>query len=127
MPNLKLVKPALKAASLQTRDEINKYIEDMYKDHTNKEELKYLSSFILFVCCCVEECYSKKSRQNKKVDKKEEVMEHISAFLKKQLNEQDKRIIIDIIEDLHSSKRIKRVSFVQKIVFTIGSFFLRRD
>ncbi len=125
MPNLKLVKPRLKAASLQTRDQINEYIQEIYGTHTNKTELKYLSSFILFVCCCVEESYSKKSRQNKKVDKKIEVLEHISAFITQPLSDSDKRIIEEIVEDLHSSKRIKRVSFIDKLVFTIGNFFFK--
>jgi RecG-like helicase len=125
MVNLKLVKPRLKAASLQTRDEINAYIQEIYETHTNKNELKYLSSFILFVCCCVEESYSKKSRQNKKVDKKIEVLEHIATFIAQPLSDADKRIIEEIIEDLHSSKRIKRVSFIDKLVFTIGNFFFK--
>lgn len=125
MPNLKLVRPVLKAASLQTRDEINAYIQEIYGTHTNKTELKYLSSFILFVCCCVEESYSKKSRQNKKIDKKIEVLEHIATFISQPLSDADKRIIEEIVEDLHSSKRIKRVSFIDKLVFTIGNFFFK--
>jgi RecG-like helicase len=125
MPNLKLVRPVLKAASLQTRDEINAYIQEIYETHTNKTELKYLSSFILFVCCCVEESYSKKSRQNKKIDKKIEVLEHIATFISQPLSDADKRIIEEIVEDLHSSKRIKRVSFIDKLVFTIGNFFFK--
>lgn len=126
MPNINLVKPHLRAASLQTRDEINSYIKEMYKEHENKEELKHCISFLLFICCCVEEAYSKRTRQNKKIDKKDEVLNHISTFLGHVLNENDKRIIDDIIEDLHSSKRIKRVSFVEKLVFTIGNFFLKK-
>lgn len=125
MPNLKLVRPVLKAASLQTRDEINAYIQEIYGTHINKTELKYLSSFILFVCCCVEESYSKKSRQNKKIDKKIEVLEHIATFISQPLSDADKRIIEEIVEDLHSSKRIKRVSFIDKLVFTIGNFFFK--
>jgi RecG-like helicase len=125
MPNLKLVRPVLKAASLQTRDEINAYIQEVYQSHTNKTELKYLCSFILFVCCCVEESYSRKSRQNKKVDKKIEVLEHIATFVGQPLSESDKRIIEEIVEDLHSSKRIKRVSFIDKLVFTLGNFFFK--
>lgn len=123
---MKYVKPTLQAEAVTDKNEIDCYIKSVYEGVTDKTALKFLPSFILFVCCVVEECYSKRSVHHSKIDKKEEVLKHISNFLAITLSEQDKSVLTAIIEDLHSSGRIKRVSRVQKIVFTIGSFFLKK-
>ena len=82
--------------------------------------------FILYVCCCVEETYAnKKNIENGKVNKKEEVLKLIGEFIKVPLNEQDKKLIFEIIEDLHSSRRIKKVSFISKSIFWLSKFFLK--
>ena len=122
LKQIQLIKPKSVAKSIVSHTEIQSYINEMYKDVADKNRLKYLSSFILFICCVIEECYQK----DKKIDKKNEVMKHIETFLGVQLKDQDRQIITDIIEDLHSSRRIKRVAFIQKALFTIGSFFLTR-
>ncbi len=127
LKQIKLVKPKSIALNIASFNEIQSYIDDTYKDVSEKGRLKYLSSFILFVCCIIEEAYQPRNLQNKKVDKKEEVIKHIETFLGITLSEEEKRVIGDIIEDLHSSRRIKRVSFINKALFTIGSFFLRMD
>lgn len=121
---LKLVKPKLQARSVMDKTEIDSYVMSVYEGITNKQSLKFLPSFILFLACCVEEAYSKKSIHSSKVDKLGEVLEHINTFLGTPLPEADKLIIISIIEDLHSSGRIKKISMAQKLVFTIGKFFL---
>lgn len=127
LKQIKLVKPKSIALNIASFNEIQSYIDDTYKEVSDKTRLKYLSSFILFVCCIIEEAYQPRNLQNKKVDKKEEVLKHISTFLGVQLSPDDIKIIGDIIEDLHSSRRIKRVSFLSKAIFTIGSFFLKMD
>jgi len=127
LKQIKLVKPKSIALNIASFNEIQSYIDDTYKDVSEKSRLKYLSSFILFVCCIIEEAYQPRNLQNKKVNKKEEVMKHIETFLGITLSEEEKRVIGDIIEDLHSSRRIKRVSFINKALFTIGSFFLKMD
>lgn len=127
LKQIKLVKPKSIALNIASFNEIQSYIDDTYKEVSDKSRLKYLSSFILFVCCIIEEAYQPRNLQNKKVDKKEEVLKHIATFLATSLTEEEKRVIGDIIEDLHSSRRIKRVSFAQKALFTIGSFFLKMD
>jgi hypothetical protein len=124
--NLHKIKPTNKAKLIATFGDIQEYLNETYSDVADKSTLKYLVSFILFVCCLVEEAYSKKSIQNKKVDKKEEVFTHIEKFLKVALNQQDKQIIGEIIEDLHSSRRIKRVSFLQKTIFIVAQIFLKK-
>ncbi len=127
LKQIKLVKPKSIALNIASFNEIQSYIDDTYKEVSDKNRLKYLSSFILFVCCIIEEAYQPRNLQNKKVDKKEEVLKHISTFLGINLTEEEQRVIGDIIEDLHSSRRIKRVSFLSKAIFTIGSFFLKAD
>lgn len=125
--NLKFIKPHNKAKSLQTRGDIQDYLSETYSDVSDKSSLKYLVSFILFVCCLVEEAYSNKNNiENKKIQKKDEVFNHIAKFLDVTLNEQDKKIIGEIIEDLHSSRRIKRVSFLQKTIFILANIFLKK-
>ncbi len=124
--NLKFIKPKNKAKIIQTFGDIQDFLTDTYKDIPDKSQLKYLVSFILFVCCLVEEAYSKNTPENKKISKKDEVYNHISKFLNAQLNEADKKIIGEIIEDLHSSNRIKRVSFLQKTLFLVAGFFLKK-
>jgi len=125
--NLKLIKPKNKAKAIQTFGDIQDFLNETYKDIPDKTQLKYLVSFILFVCCLIEEAYSKKTPENKKVSKKEEAFNHINKFLNTPLNEQDKRIIGEIIEDLHSSRRIKKVSYLQKTLFIVAKFFLKKD
>ena len=124
--SMKLVKPKLQALAVTDKSEIDNYILSVYEGITARQSLKFLPSFILFVCCVVEECYSKRSVHHAKIDKRAEVLKHISSFLSVQLSESDQTIISSIIEDLHSSKRIKKVSMVQKVIFTIGSFFLKK-
>lgn len=125
--NLKLIKPKNKAKAIQTFGDIQDFLNETYKDIPDKSQLKYLVSFILFVCCLVEEAYSKNTPENKKISKKDEVFNHITKFLNVSLNDQDKKIIGEIIEDLHSSRRIKRVSFLQKTLFIVAKFFLKKD
>lgn len=124
--NLKNIKPTNKAKIISTFGDIQEYLNETYHDVADKSTLKYLVSFILFVCCLVEEAYSKNSIQNKKIDKKEEVYKHIEKFLNTTLNAQDKQIVGEIIEDLHSSRRIKRVSFLQKTVLILANIFLKK-
>lgn len=125
--NLKLIKPKNKAKTIQTFGEIQDFLTETYKDIADKSQLKYLVSFILFVCCLVEEAYSKDTPENKKISKKDEVFNHIAKFLNITLNDQDKKIIGEIIEDLHSSRRIKKVSLLQKTLFIVAKFFLKKD
>jgi len=124
--SMKLVKPKLQALAVTDKSEIDGYISSVYEGIADKNALKFLPSFILFVCCVVEECYSKRSIHQAKIDKREEVIDHVNRFLGSPLNDADKAIVVSIIEDLHSSKRIKKVSIVQKLAFTIGSFFLSK-
>ncbi len=124
--NLKNIKPKNKAKVIATFGDIQEYLNDTYSDVADKSSLKYVVSFILFVCCLVEEAYAKKSIQNKKIDKKEEVYKHIEKFLAVALNPQDKNIISEIIEDLHSSRRIKKISFLQKTVLILAHIFLKK-
>ena len=125
--NLKLVKPKNKAKVIQTFGDIQEYLIDTYKDVADKISLKFCVSFILFVCCLVEEAYSKNTPENKKISKKDEVFNHICKFLNITLTDADKKIIDGIIEDLHSSRRIKRVSYLQKTLFIVAKFFLKKE
>lgn len=124
--NLKLIKPKNKAKTIQTANDIQKFINELYSDVADKSELKFLTSFIELVCCAIEEAYSKKTLENKKVSKKDEAFSHIEKFLNIKLSEQDKKFISNIIEDLHSSGRIKKVSYLQKTVFHLAKFFLKK-
>ena len=103
---MKLVKPKLQAEAVMDKTEIDAYIKSVYEGVSDKQSLKFLPSFILFVCCVVEECYSKRSVHHSKIDKRAEVIHHICAFLETVIPDSDKAVITSIIEDLHSSGRI---------------------
>ena len=85
--NLKLVKPKNKAKTIQTFGDIQEFLTDTYKDIPDKSQLKYLVSFILFVCCLVEEAYAKNTPENKKISKKDEVFNHIEHLSIGQINQ----------------------------------------
>lgn len=122
--NLAYIKPNNKAKDIKTFCLVQQYIAESYVlDVKDRHNLKYVVSFVLFICCLVEEAYNNKTS---KVNKKEEVFSHISKFLNISLDENDKNIIGEIIEDLHSSRRIKRVSFLTKSTKLLISFFLKK-
>ena len=122
--NLALVKPKTKSKVIQGTQFILEQIETNYTKIPNKADLKYLPSFILYVCCLVEEAYSnKKNLENGKLNKKEEVFKIIVEFIKANLTETDKKLISEIIEDLHTSGRIKRVSYLTKTFFHLSKVF----
>jgi hypothetical protein len=126
LKNLDLLKPSNKSKVVVNSSVILEYIENNFGKIQDKQSLKYLPSFILYICCCVEETYSnKKNIENSKVNKKDEVIKLISEFIKVQLNEQDKKLISEIIEDLHSSRRIKKVSYLSKSLYWLSNFFLK--
>lgn len=123
MSKLKYVKPKNKAKVIKGSVDIDQCIKDFYDSlsDSEKQSLKLVPSFIEFVCRLVEERYSKKTAENKKIDKKQEVLKHIATFLKQTLSEADISAITNIIEDLHSSGRIKKVSFLFQRVLKIGA------
>lgn len=125
--NFKFIKLKNKAKVIKSFNDIQNHLSKQYEDVLDKSQLKFLTSFIEFVCCLVEEAYSKKSPENKKVSKRDEVLNHITKFLNIKLTEDEKRTIIDIIEDLHSSGRIKKVSCLTKTFYIISSFFLKKE
>lgn len=128
LKNLELLKPANKSKVVINYSVILDYLERNFGKVPDKNNLKYVPSFILYVCCCVEEAYSnKKNLENTKVNKKEEVLKLIGEFIKSNLTEQDKKLISEIIEDLHSSRRIKKVSYLAKGIFWLSKFFLKSE
>ena len=126
--NLKLLKPGNKSKVVVNASVISEYLDKNFGKVQDKNSLKYLPSFILYICCCVEEAYSNKNNiENTKVNKKDEVLKLIADFIKVTLSDQDKKQITEIIEDLHSSRRIKKVTYLSKGVFWLTKFFLRKE
>ncbi len=124
LKNLELLKPSNKSKVILSSSVILEYLEKNYGKVPDKASLKFIPSFILYICCCVEEAYAnKKNIENAKVNKKDEVFKLIDEFLKLKLTEQDKKQITEIIEDLHSSGRIKKVSYISKSIYWLSSFF----
>ena len=125
--NLSLIKPSTKVKVFQGSQFILEQLENHFVKVPNKQDLKYLPSFILYVCCLVEEAYSNKSNlENSKVNKKDEVLKLIIEFLKVNFNDHDKKVITEIIEDLHTSKRIKKASYLTKTLFILSKVFLNK-
>ena len=125
--DLALVKPKTKSKVIQGTHFILEQIENNYSKIPNREKLKNLPSFILYVCCLVEEAYSnKKNLENGKINKKDEVLKIIGEFLQLALSEDDKVLITEVIEDLHTSGRIKKVSYLNKAFFHMSKIFLNK-
>ncbi len=128
LKSIGLIKPSNKAEAMIRFADILKCIENKFGKVSDKSTLKLVTSFILYVACAVEEAYSNKRKiENKKINKKDEVFKLISEFTKCNLNENEKKQISDIIEDLHSSGRIKKVSYISKSVYWLSSFFLNKN
>jgi hypothetical protein len=127
LSNLAYIKPTNKSKVVKSTQAILDAINEHFGKHANKQELKLLPSFILYVCCLVEEAYSSKHNvDNKKIDKKDEVLKIINQFLGVTLSEPDKQVISNIIEDLHSSNRIKKVSYLSKTFFYVFNLLLKK-
>lgn len=125
--NLALIRPTTKVKVVQGAQFILEQLDTNYGKLQNKQDLKFIPSFILYVCCLVEEAYSNKNNlENGKLNKKDEVLKLISEFLKVPFTEQDKKLIGEIIEDLHTSKRIKKVSYLSKTLFLLSKVFLNK-
>jgi len=126
LKNLNLIKPTNKSKVLSGSTSILEQIEEHFGKVANKQELKIMPSFILYVCCLVEEAYSsKRNKENEKINKRDEVIKIIHTFLSNTLTEPDKKAIGEIIEDLHSSHRIKKVSTLCNIFYNVTKFFLK--
>lgn len=129
LKNLGLIKPKNKSKVISGTAAIMEQLDLHFGKVQNKTELKQMPSFILFVCCLVEEAYcSKRNKENQKVNKKEEVLKVIQSFVNvnnSQLTEPEKKQISEIIEDLHSSNRIKQVSSLSKTFYFVTKFFLQ--
>ena len=67
-------------------------------------------SLLRFICNIVENSYNKKDVVDKKIDKKKVVLD-VYLILKPQCNNvDDKNILNNLIEDLHTSEQILKVS-----------------
>jgi hypothetical protein len=124
LKNLTQIKPTNKSKVISGNASILEHIETHFGKVTNKQDLKTMPSFILFVCCLVEEAYSSKhNKENGKLNKKEEVLKLITTFVSMPLTEPEKKIISEIIEDLHSSNRIKKYLPYQIHFLWLSNFF----
>ncbi len=122
LKNLKLMKPTDRAKVIKCSQTIIQMVEAEFGGVVNKQELKHIPSFICFVCCLVEEAYSGNNKEKKKVNKKDEVLKTIIDFIKTPLTEQDKKGIFEIIEDLHTSGRIKKYSYLSTLFFNFWGY-----
>ena len=87
--------------------EIVSYIRETMK---NISPDKIDPSLLRFICNVVENSYSKKSISDNKIDKKKVVLDVYCTF-KPYANNPDDRIMLDkLIEDLHTSGQILKVS-----------------
>lgn len=125
--NLKFVKPSKRLKVLLGSKEILELIEENFGKVVNRNDLKFIPSFVEYVCSLVEEAYNSKTNVDKqKVNKKEEVIKLIGEFLKVTLSEQDKKQLTELIEDLHSSGRIKKASYLSNVFFQLLNQFISK-
>lgn len=84
-------------------------------------------SLLRFICNIVENSYNKKDVVDKKIDKKKVVLD-VYLVLKPQCNNvEDKNIISNLIEDLHTSQQIVKVSNFRYYWKIIKKRILKKD
>ena len=85
-------------------------------------------SLLRFLCNVVENSYNKKDVVDSKVNKKQIVID-VYIILKPQCNNQDDKNILDkLIEDLHTSKQILKVSRLRYYYKLLKNhFFLKKE
>ena len=83
-------------------------------------------SLLRFICNIVENSYSKKNSVDNKIDKKKIVID-VYCTLKPSANNSDDKVMVDkLIEDLHSSGQILKVSSVRYYWKVLTKHFLSK-
>ena len=124
--NLSLIKPTSKSKTIQGHSLILQEVKKHYDMLPNKHTLLYVPSFLLYIASLIEECYkNKRNLDNGKVDKKNELFLIVGEFLNVSLTEEQRRIISEIVEDLHSSNRIKPFRIHSQLFHHVSKFFLK--
>ena len=125
--NLSKIKPKNKAKLLIGPQNILEQIELNFGKVVDRNALKLIPSFVEFIGCLVEEAYTSNSNvDKKKVNKKEEVLKAIVDFTKIPLTDQERKQLSEIIEDLHTSGRFKKVSYLSDIFFQLLKVVLKK-
>lgn len=89
---------------------INEIVDFVKANVTKISPDKIDPSLLRFLCNIVENSYNKKDVVDKKIDKKKVVLD-VYLILKPQCNNaEDKIILNNLIEDLHTSEQILKVS-----------------
>ena len=124
--SVELVKPKSLLKVLIRSGDVIEYVVNTLQKIPDLENQKFNLSLIRYICEIVENTnvYSSKTVALEKTNKKDVVFS-ILQKLYPNLTEEDKKIINGIIEDLHSSGRIKMVKR-SKLIFTkIKGFFFK--
>ena len=125
--NLSKIKPKHKAKLLIGPQNILEQIELNFGKVADRNALKLIPSFVEFVGCLIEEAYTSHSNvDKKKINKKEELLKAIADFTKTNLTEQEKKQLSEIIEDLHTSGRFKKFSYLSQIFFQLLKPLLKK-
>jgi len=119
--SIKLIKPKNIIKNLKRSGDIIQFILDSLKDLPELEKQKHNPDLILYICKVVENSFTKKTIADAKINKKDTVILTIKKLIPS-ITEQDKIIIDGIIEHLHSSGRIKKISSLKIAVNYITSF-----
>ena len=83
-------------------------------------------SLLRFLCNIIENAYTKKDIVDNKIDKKKIVID-VYIILKPQANNTEDKIILDkLIEDLHSSGQVLKVSRLRYYYKSIKNFLLSK-
>jgi hypothetical protein len=118
-----LVKPENFLRTLILIRDISIVMKDKLKD-IDLDTHKKNPDFILYVCNIIENSYTKKNIEDKKINKKD-IFFLIFKELNIEISEDDKKVIDDIIEHLHSSRRIRKISNYILLKYFIN-FFLKK-
>lgn len=124
MDALKLVKPVNSLLLQQQIIQISSHIKKEFDGMNNEDftKLKNDEQFILHICEIVENIFTDKRMKKRK---KELVLKIIENLIH-EINDDDKHIISDKIEFLHSNNVIKQVSKQKIILNKLKSIFSKK-
>lgn len=116
-----LIEPKNLLKTLHRYGVLIEFVVKTLKNIPELENHKHNPDLILYICKVVENTFKKKTIADEKINKKDTVIQIIMKLIPT-ITEQDKIIIDGIIEHLHSSGRIKKVSSLKVAVNFITSF-----
>jgi len=96
------------------KNDFIEFVKEHFKNIDQSNENKIDRSLLRNLCNIVESTYNKKNIVDEKLDKKKLVVDVYTMLKPLSNNDNDRKILENLIEDLHNVGEIKKVSFKRK-------------